>query len=141
MLFYYNFILRVVQTQAILKSMSERVGSDIQRLWNWVINMIDDDEIEIQSRYMSEPTLSDIGFKNRMAWVWTTLKFWDHELENKIGWRSLDGELTCWIIVRTVVLSHCPPPNQDKKLTNEFRIPSRSFFGWKKVIYSLRMWL
>ena len=37
--------------------------------------MIDDDEIEIQSRYMSEPTLSDIGFKNRMAWVWTILKF------------------------------------------------------------------
>ena len=23
---------------------------------------------------MSDPTLSDIGFKNEMAWVWTTLK-------------------------------------------------------------------
>ena len=31
-------ILRVVQTQAILflKSMSKRVGSDIQRHWNWI---------------------------------------------------------------------------------------------------------
>jgi len=24
---------------------------------------------------MSDPTLSDIDFKNKMAWVWTTLKF------------------------------------------------------------------
>ena len=30
--------------------------------------------IQIQSRSMSDPTLSDIDFKNRMAWVWTTLK-------------------------------------------------------------------
>ena len=30
-------ILRVVQNQVILKSMSERGGSDIQRLWNWMI--------------------------------------------------------------------------------------------------------
>ena len=33
-------ILRVVQNQVILflKSMSERGGSDIQRLWNWMMN-------------------------------------------------------------------------------------------------------
>ena len=32
--------LRVVQTQAILflKSMSERVGSDLERLLNWIMN-------------------------------------------------------------------------------------------------------
>ena len=30
--------------------------------------------IEIQSRSISGPTLSDINFKNKMAWVRTTLK-------------------------------------------------------------------
>ena len=73
--------LRVVQTKSILflKSMSERVGSDIQRLWNWMMNFlidstsIEDDVIKIQSRSMSDPTLSDILFKNKMDLVWTTL--------------------------------------------------------------------
>ena len=32
------------------------------------------DVIQIQSRSMSDPPLSDIDFKNKMAWVWTTLK-------------------------------------------------------------------
>ena len=32
--------------------------------------------IWIQSRSMSNPTLSDIDFKNKMAWAWTTLKRW-----------------------------------------------------------------
>ena len=27
----------------------------------------------IQSRSMSDPTLSDIDFKNKMAWFWTAL--------------------------------------------------------------------
>ena len=35
---------------------------------------IEDYVIQIQSRSMSDPTLSDIDFKNKMAWVWTTLK-------------------------------------------------------------------
>ena len=35
---------------------------------------IEYDVIEIQSRSMSDPTFSDIDFKNKMAWVWTTLK-------------------------------------------------------------------
>jgi len=35
---------------------------------------IEYDVIEIQSRSVSDPALSDIGFKNKMAWVWTTLK-------------------------------------------------------------------
>ena len=30
--------------------------------------------IQIQSRSMSEPPLSDIDFKNEVTWVWTTLK-------------------------------------------------------------------
>ena len=34
---------------------------------------IEDDVIHIQSRSMSDPCLSDIDFKNKMAWVWTTL--------------------------------------------------------------------
>ena len=56
--------------------MSERVGSDIQRCWNWVINFLITNRLKIiliQSRSMSDPPLSDIGFKNKMAWVWTTL--------------------------------------------------------------------
>ena len=28
---------------------------------------------QIQSRSMSDPTFSDIDFKNKMVWVWTTL--------------------------------------------------------------------
>ena len=30
--------------------------------------------IQIRSRSMSDPTFSDIDFKNKMAWVWTILK-------------------------------------------------------------------
>ena len=72
--------LRVVQNQAILclKSMSERVGFDIERLW-MTSSSIDLESIEkliikFQSRCISDPPLSDIGFKNKMAWVWTILK-------------------------------------------------------------------
>ena len=36
---------------------------------------IEDDVIQIQSRSMSDPTFSDIEFKIKMAWIWTTLKF------------------------------------------------------------------
>ena len=35
---------------------------------------IEDDVIQIQARSMSDPPLSDIDFKNKMTWVWTTLK-------------------------------------------------------------------
>ena len=35
---------------------------------------IEDDVIQIQSRSMSDPSLSGMDFKNKMAWVWTTLK-------------------------------------------------------------------
>ena len=31
-------------------------------------------EIQFQSRSMSDPRISDIDFKNKMALVWTTLK-------------------------------------------------------------------
>jgi len=77
--------LRVVQTQAILflESMSEIDESDIQRRWNWMRNFqIDSETIEddiIPSPTMSDPPLSDIDFRNKMAWVWTTLKFFDRE--------------------------------------------------------------
>ena len=51
--------------------MSERVGSDIER--PAVIEFLDqlksikDDIVQIQSRSMSDPPLSDIDFKNKMA--------------------------------------------------------------------------
>ena len=71
--------LRVVQTQTILflKSMSERGGSDTERFWNFFLERpksFEDGVILIQSRSMSDPTLSDINFKNKMALVCTTLK-------------------------------------------------------------------
>ena len=73
--------LRIVQTQAILflKSMSERDGSDIKRLWIWMTNSsVEFDLIYkfimlIKSRSMSDPFHSDIDFKNKMAWVLTAL--------------------------------------------------------------------
>ena len=62
--------------------MSERVGSDIERLWILIDNSylyrlkpIEYVVIEIQSCSMSGPTLSDIYPKNEMALVWTTLKY------------------------------------------------------------------
>ena len=35
--------------------------------------LIEDDVIQIQSRSMSDPILSEMDFKNKMVWVWTTL--------------------------------------------------------------------
>ena len=64
--------LKIVQTKAILflKSMSEKVGSDIERL----------SMILFQSRCMSDPTLSDIDFKNKMVLVGTTLNNLDFSI-------------------------------------------------------------
>ena len=73
--------LSVVQTQPILFSSSERVGSDIERILNWMMNFQIDSKsikvnvIQIQSRSLSDSPRSDIDFKNKMAWVWTTLKY------------------------------------------------------------------
>ena len=41
---------------------------------NPALKSIEDEDIQIQSRFMSDPSLSDIDFKNKMALVWTTLK-------------------------------------------------------------------
>ena len=87
---WVGFELRVVPKLAILylKSLSERVGFDIQRHWNWMMNikivskLIEDGIIQIHSRSMSDPTISDIDFTNKMAWVWTTLKISNQDL----GW-------------------------------------------------------
>ena len=71
--------LRVVQTESILflKSMSERVGSDIERLSNSMMNFLIDyksiADDSIQSRSLSDPSRSDIDFKNKMDWACTTL--------------------------------------------------------------------
>ena len=64
-------VLKVGQTKAILllKSFSERGGSEIQRICNWMTNLwndsIDDEIIQIQSRSMSYPSLSDNDFKSK----------------------------------------------------------------------------
>ena len=58
--------------------MSERDESEIQRLWNWMMNFeINSKSIEdsnSESFHVGSAPLSDIDFKNKMAWVWTTLK-------------------------------------------------------------------
>ena len=63
-----------LQTQAILflKSMSERVGSDIERLWIWMTPSSNDlgrSRKKFQNLSVLDPTLSDIDFKNKMALV------------------------------------------------------------------------
>ena len=50
--------------------MWEKDGSDIQRLWNLIVEFL---IIEFQNRSISDPSLSDIDFKNKMALGWTTL--------------------------------------------------------------------
>ena len=46
---------------------------------------------------MSDPTLSDIDFKNKMAWVWTTLKL-DPNHNDEIGLEQI-----CMFWVGTVI--------------------------------------
>ena len=54
---------------------------------------IEDYVIQIQSRSMSDPTLSDIDFKNKMAWVWTTLKNFFSDVSNiESKWRRTEEE-------------------------------------------------
>ena len=52
---------------------------------------VDFESIEIQfpSRSMSDPPLSDIDFKNKMDWVWTTLKLFQFAISIGTG---LNGE-------------------------------------------------
>ena len=105
-LLWNGYRLRVVPTQAILflKSMSERDGSDIQRLWNWTMNFlidsksIEDDVIQIQSRSMLDPTLSDIEFNNKMAWVWSL----DSGLPFKTELRKLNMHQSFNLLVRNL---------------------------------------
>ena len=61
--------LRIVRTQAILflKSMSERGGSDIVRHSTIVLESVWKFIIKFQRGYMSDPSLSDIDFNNKMA--------------------------------------------------------------------------
>ena len=69
--------LREVKAQAILflKSMSERVGSDLEGLLNSMTWSSFNFELikNFQSRSMSDPTIADIDFKNKMASVRATL--------------------------------------------------------------------
>ena len=87
-------ILRVVHTQVIsfLKSMSQRVGSDVERLriWNNIFLIILKIHfIQIWSRSMSESPLSDIDFKNEVTWVSTTLKYLAKGIPNQIKYFAI----------------------------------------------------
>ena len=54
--------------------MSEIGGSENERLWNSISRSTKDQVIEIQSRSMSDPPISDIDFKYKMILVWTILE-------------------------------------------------------------------
>ena len=45
---------------------------------------IEDDVVHIQTRSMLDPNLSDIDFKNKMAWVWTTLNLARKKIIKKV---------------------------------------------------------
>ena len=62
--------LRVVQTPAIFFKLMSESSIDFDYIQKFVI--------KLQSRSMPNPALSDNDFKNKMAWVWTTLKL-SHE--------------------------------------------------------------
>ena len=49
--------------------MSERGGSDIEGSHRTTQESIEDDVIQIQSRSISDPTLSEIDFKNKISGV------------------------------------------------------------------------
>ena len=72
--------LRVVQTLShfifeinVVKSRI-RHGTNLKLNDEFLDRLKIDRMIQIQNRSMSDPTLSNIDFKNKMAWVWTTLK-------------------------------------------------------------------
>ena len=44
--------------------------------WYYLKSILKIHFIQIRSRSMSDPTFSDIDFKNKMAWVWTILNFY-----------------------------------------------------------------
>ena len=54
---------------------------------------IEDGVIWIWSSSISDPTVTDIDFKNKLAWVWTTLKIW---IEVPFAW---------WHLTRNIWLS------------------------------------
>ena len=47
-----------------------RHKNDFEMMNSWIDSkLIEDDAIQIQNRSMSDPSLSDTDFKNKMAWV------------------------------------------------------------------------
>ena len=65
-----------------------------------VSKLIEDGIIQIHSRSMSDPTISDIDFKNKMAWVWTTLKISNQDLGwGRVGIDSYHNELSSTLAV------------------------------------------
>ena len=102
-----NLSLRVVQIKAILfwKSMSERGGSAIERLWFWMkidFASLQKFIIQFQSRCMSDPNLSDIDFKNKMTWVWTTLKNENFEFSRNLYLGAISWKFSNFYKMRLV---------------------------------------
>jgi len=58
-------IFRKIIFRVILKN------SEIHSSYHFWVDL----EIQMQSRSISDPPLSDIDLKNKMTWVWTSLKF------------------------------------------------------------------
>ena len=78
--------------------------------WFWV-----DLEIQFQSRSMSDPSLADIDFKNKMVWVLTTLKDRIFYVEKPIcRLKILDFERPCILQEHELwsKLLFCPPEDR-----------------------------
>jgi len=70
---------------------------------------IEDEVIHIQRRSMSDPTFSDIDFKIKMAWIWTTLKSdgsaWRENLK-KESFRDEDLSLPTWQWINELLIGN-----------------------------------
>ena len=55
--------------------------------------LIEDDVIQIQCRSMSDPPLSDIDFKNKMAWVWIIVKSESQPRDQSINELNRDSRM------------------------------------------------
>ena len=65
--------LRVVQTHLGKSRIRHRMTPNFES--RHLQSILKDDFIQIESRSMSDPLLSDIDFKNKMASVWTSFKY------------------------------------------------------------------
>ena len=86
---------------------------------------------------MSDPTLSGIDIKNKMAWVWTTLKHWGSILrklsiksEKESGWLETSDADMAWK-VGLEILEYCTELDvHEKSNCMQFLFQTNLLFAW-----------